>query len=251
MFNILKKNTLGATKTADIIEDSVYERLKPLGFCKFGRTLHRFVSGDISQVINFQIGPAKSGMNDRMWINIGIRVPECAERDLNTKELKKYYHEYECNIRSRLGETAGKGETEFFFKKSAEYLTKIIIAEIEKYVVPAFEVLNSRESILKYRKDFPNMDTFASAELDEVFIYLKLGNEDKAKELFENYYRKELEEYEHKKKHGQKVYLKKGQRIMAGESDITANKNGFYTVYAANNTHLKHLDELAKKFNLK
>ena len=49
------------TEIVDMIEKSVYARLKPLGFRKYGRTLHRFVSEDISQLINFQCGlPTKS-----------------------------------------------------------------------------------------------------------------------------------------------------------------------------------------------
>lgn len=41
------------TQRLDQIEASVYKRLKKEEFRKHGRTLHRFVSGDISQVINF------------------------------------------------------------------------------------------------------------------------------------------------------------------------------------------------------
>ena len=41
------------TQQIDYIESEVYKRIKPLGFRKHGRTLHRFVSGDISQVISF------------------------------------------------------------------------------------------------------------------------------------------------------------------------------------------------------
>lgn len=45
----------------DEIEAAVYAQLKPLGFRKYGRTLHRFVSGDLSQVIHFQCGFAVCG----------------------------------------------------------------------------------------------------------------------------------------------------------------------------------------------
>ncbi len=251
MFDIIKKNTLSSTETVDIIEKIVYEELKPLGFKKFGRTLHRFVSEDISQVIDFQVGLASQKMNDTMWVNIGIRVPECVERSIETIPSKKYYHEYECNIRSRLGAVSGKKETAFSLKKSPEYLAKIIIKEVKEFVIPAFDVLCSRESILKRRKEFPNMDTLGYIELDETMIYLKLGNVDKAKEIFEENYLKNLKEYEYKKENGEKVFLKTGQRIVAGQSDITAHKTGYYTVYSANDVHLKYLDELAIKLNLR
>ena len=50
--------TLDTTKVLDAIEKAVHTVVKPYGFRKHGRTLHRFVSGDISQVINFQLGQA-------------------------------------------------------------------------------------------------------------------------------------------------------------------------------------------------
>ena len=68
------------TQQIDYIESEVYKRIKPLGFRKHGRTLHRFVSGDISQVISFQCGQAYLDATHLMWVNIGIRIPECTER---------------------------------------------------------------------------------------------------------------------------------------------------------------------------
>ena len=104
MSPIFGKNNLSSTESVDIIEKIVYEYLKPLGFRKHGRTLHRFVDTDISQVVNFQNGCPSKGVYDILWVNIGIRVPECVERKFSIeKPLKKYYHEYECNIRTRLG----------------------------------------------------------------------------------------------------------------------------------------------------
>ena len=75
----------------DKIEKSVYLFLKPYGFTKHGRTLHRFVSGDISQVISFQLGPSHLGQTHLLYVNVGIRVPECMLRNFEPEpELKKY-----------------------------------------------------------------------------------------------------------------------------------------------------------------
>lgn len=54
----------------DEIEAAVYAQLKPLGFRKYGRTLHRFVSGDLSQVIHFQCGLPSAGPAQQMWVNL-------------------------------------------------------------------------------------------------------------------------------------------------------------------------------------
>ena len=57
------------TQQIDYIESEVYKRIKPLGFRKHGRTLHRFVSGDISQVISFQ--SMRSGISGRYAPDVG------------------------------------------------------------------------------------------------------------------------------------------------------------------------------------
>ncbi len=118
MFRVFKTNKLTSTESVDLIEKIVYEHLKPLGFRKHGRTLHRFVDGDISQVVNFQNGCPPKGVYDILWVNLGIRIPECAERKFSIEEpLKKYYHEYECNIRTRLGSLVDGKDTFYDLKK--------------------------------------------------------------------------------------------------------------------------------------
>lgn len=103
MLDFLKKKTeINTTQIVDEIEATVYEHIKPYGFKKHGRTLHRFVSEDISQVIHFQSGMPSHGMSGLLCVNLGIRIPECSERTFQPQaEKKKYYHEYECTIRSR------------------------------------------------------------------------------------------------------------------------------------------------------
>ena len=103
MFRLFDSGKLSSSESLDIIESTVYDFLKPFGFRKYGRTLHRYVDRDISQVVNFQNGCPAKGVYDILWVNLGIRVPECVERTFTpTAPLKKYYHEYECNIRTRL-----------------------------------------------------------------------------------------------------------------------------------------------------
>ena len=139
MFGFFKKASavVNVTETIDVIENAVYAELKPLGFRKYGRTLHRFVSGDISQVINFQ------NWSDSVCGNIGIRIPECAERTFHPETNRKYYREEECTIRSRLGVVSGKRETWYDLSKDPKKTGEKIIAEIKKKVIPAFGALKS------------------------------------------------------------------------------------------------------------
>ncbi len=248
-----KKSEINTTQTVDEIESAVYAHIKPYGFKKHGRTLHRFVSGDISQVIHFQSGMPARGMGGLLCVNLGIRIPECSERAFQVKnEKKKYYHEYECTIRSRLGIVSGKNETWYNLRKNTAKITDSIISETDKYVLPAYEVLNSREAILAHRKDYPLLDNMSSLILlEECMIYGHLGNIEKAKEFFELYYQSAVNEYNDLVKNGRKQYLKKGERVVFMGQDITAEKDGYVTLYGASHGHIDYLDNLAVSLGLR
>ena len=56
-------------------------------------------------------------------------------------------------MRSRLGTVSGKDETWYDLRKKTTRITDSIISEIDQYVLPVYEVLNSRETILAHRKN--------------------------------------------------------------------------------------------------
>lgn len=254
MFNFFKKQTkVNTTQIIDEIEDAVYVHIKPYGFKKHGRTLHRFVSGDISQIIHFQSGMPVHWMSGLLCVNLGIRIPECDEMTFHPSvEKKKYYHEYNCTIRSRLGTVSGKKETWYDLSKPIGKIIKSIIGEIDKYVLPAYEVLNSREGILAHRKDYPLLDNLCSSHtLDECMICGYVGDVEKAKELFELHYGSSVAEYNDQMLNGHKQYLKKGERVVYMGQDITADKDGYVTLYGASHAHIDYLDELARTLGLR
>ncbi|MBP3391248.1 MAG: DUF4304 domain-containing protein [Clostridia bacterium] len=231
----------------------MYTHIKSYGFKKHGRTLHRFVSEDISQVIHFQSGMSTHEMGGLFCVNLGIRIPECSERTFQPRaEKKKYYHVYECTIRSRLGIVSGKQETWYDLHKKTDKIIKSIIDEIDQYVLPAYEILNSREAILTHRKEYPLLDDMVHlVALEECMIYGYLGNIEKAKQLFEEYYQSAVEEYNDLVKNGRKQFLKKGERVVFMGQDITAEKDGYVTLYGANHGHIDYLDELAVSLGLR
>ncbi len=186
-------NKLTPVQTVDAIEKQVYEFLKPYGFKKFGRTLGRFVDGDIFQLVNFQIftpetinlqtGERKKGKTQRVAVNLGIRVPECAERCFAPEKNQKYYHDYECNIRKTL-------ENTYSLKKSPTKTAEKIIAELGD-VISLFETLCSRQAIFQNREKRIEFDEMHGdlAILDEAMIYGRIGETEKAAALFNEYYR--------------------------------------------------------------
>lgn len=254
MLDFLKKKTeITTTQIVDEIEAAVLEHVKPYGFKKHGRTLHRFVSQDISQVIHFQSGMPTDGMSGLLCVNLGIRIPECSEQTFQPQtEKKKYYHVYECTIRSRLGIVSGKKETWYDLHKKTDKIIKSIIDEIDQYVLPAYEILNSRDAILTHRREYPLLDNLVhSVVLEECMIFGHLGNIEKAKQLFEEYYQTAVKEYNDLVKNGHKQYLKKGERVVFMGQDITAEKDGYVTLYGANHGHIDYLDELAVSLGLR
>lgn len=253
------KNKLTSTESVDVIEKIVYEYMKPLGFRKHGRTLHRFVDGDISQVVNFQNGCPQKGFRDVLWVNIGIRIPECVECKFVVSEpLKKYYHEYECNIRIRLGQLADGSDTHYDLKKSPEKIGKDIVDKLKRLVIPVFEVLSSRDAILEARKDYAYFDDLNNGRIlfDEALIYGRKGDIDKASQCFNQYYENAVAEYEYNKEHGYQTYLRKGQQVTyhnekTGKTEtIIADKNGEVTLYSANYKRIEYLEKLADELGI-
>lgn len=210
-------------KVLDDIESFAYNALKGHGFRKYGRTLHRFVDGDISQVINFQLGQSYMGMNHLLFVNIGIRVPECMTRSFTPEEKpKKYFKEYECNIRSRLGRVEGREESCYDLRQPVEPIVADILRQIWDIVLPAFAVMNSRDAILTHRREYPDFDLLNNhlILLEETMIHGCRGDMERAVESFQLYYR-----------------LFAAGRL--AQTDPVAIRN-----------HMRYLDELAAKLEL-
>lgn len=253
-----KKENVSSAQAVDIIENKVYERFGALGFKKYGRTLHRFTDTDISQVINFQNGCPQKGISDTLWVNLGIRIPECAERRFVTEPLKRYYHEYECNIRTRLDSFIDDGNVGYSLKKSPEKTGEYILKRLTEDVLPVFEALGSRDGILSSRRRFPAFDDMYNhlILLDEAMIYGRKGDLLKAAELFNEYYKACLREYNDTLKYGRKVYLHKGERIVYHctktnkTETVTAPESGYVNIYNADSGHLEYLRGLAEQLDI-
>lgn len=259
MFSIFKRKIRDSAESVDQIQAIVWESLRPLGFRKYGRTFHRFVDGDISQVVHLQNGCPQKGVYGILWVNIGIRVPECAERKFDISEpTKQYYHEYECNIRTRLGHLADGKDTFYSLKKSPEKIGADIVARLKKYVLPIFKVLNSREAVLLHRADYPHFDDFENRRLllDAAMIYGRRGDLQKASEAFRAYYRKALDTYNADFESGIETYLRKGEKVVyrntkTGETQtVVADRDGYVTTYCADRGHVDYLENLAAQLGI-
>ncbi len=260
MFSFFRKNKLTSTESVDIIQKISYDYLKQFGFQKHGRTLHRFVDGDISQVIQFQNGCPSKGVFNVFWVNLGIRVPESFERKFTLSDpLKKYYHEYECNIRSSLGPNLNDSDSVYSLKKDPEKIGDDVLDKIIQHVLPVYDVLNCRQSILEHRREYPRFDEHSNhlITLEEAMIYGRKGDISTAEKLFNTYYQECLAEYNHDLEHGSQMFLCNGHSVTYHNAQtnqtetIKADKTGYITVFHAIRGHLDYLQELAKELNLK
>ena len=187
---MIKDPNINVTDRINIIENAVYSAIKQYGFRKHGRTLHRRVSGDISQSITFFCGQSYRKETHLMWVETGILVPECVERTFEPIELKKYYSTVPCNIRSSLGLIEGRKKDDIFdLRKDIAPYSKDITARVVNDVIPVFDVLSSREAILLHRREYPPFDIFNRhlILLEEAMIYGHMGDMKKAKETFIEY----------------------------------------------------------------
>lgn len=196
MFSIFGRHKGSSTEAVDTIQRIVYEYLKPLGFRKYGRTMQRLVDGDIAQVVHLQNGCAAKGVLGVLWVNLGIRVPECVEREfVPVQPRKKYYHEYECNIRCRLGCLVDGTDSYYDLKRRPEKIGRDIVARLRTYAMPIFDTLNNRDAILEHRAEYPLFDDFHHLiPLDAAMIWGRRGDMDKAAQCFNAYYRACLQE---------------------------------------------------------
>ena len=140
-----KQRQAEATRALEEVQSAMYAVLKPLGFRKHGRVFHRFVDGDISQVVELQRGQAYLEQTHLLWVSVGIRVPECQLRTFAPEEnAKKYYHEWECSLRYALGEKSKRQSGAYDLRKPLEPIIEDILGRLQTSALPALEALSSR-----------------------------------------------------------------------------------------------------------
>ena len=258
MFSFFNQNKLSTTETVDAIQRIVHEYLKPLGFRRHGRVMHRFVDGDISHVVELQNGCPQKGITGVLWVNLGIRVPECVERTFTPSEPKKYYHDYDCSIRVELSEYVYGKSQPYDLRTRPETIGGDIVERLEMHIMPVFDALNSREAILAHRREHERFDSLNHhlIELEEAMIYGRAGDRERAEEVFLRYYLRCLEKYRHELEHGRPTYLRRFERVTYKNTStgkietVEARENGYVTLYNASDGHLRVLRELAGKLGI-
>ena len=180
----------------DIVEQDVFAKLKSLGFKKNGRTFNRRLDDGIIQVINLQSGQHPiaqgyeiPGLRENLYgkfvVNLGVCVESLYKFQAPT-ENKKYYKEYECQIRSRLGALLTGQDYWWKITDSNRKITEEIIDGLETKGFEWFSGVDTKAKVISNYGKLP-YDASPRAKLD-IALVVWFDDKDKGSELFKDYY---------------------------------------------------------------
>ena len=180
----------------DIVEKKVFSKMKPLGFKKNGRTFNRRLDDGIIQVINFQSGQypltdnyeipeLRENLYGKFVVNMGVCVENLFKFQFPT-ENKKFYKEYECQIRARLG-TLLTGQ-DYWWKITDDNtkITEEIIEGLETIGFDWFAGVDTKEKIITNLGNLP-YDRSPRVKLD-IALIVWFDNKEKGEKLITEYY---------------------------------------------------------------
>lgn len=131
----------------DILQNEIFQFLKPLGFKKKGRTFNRQTEDGIYQVINIQSGQYYSILYGSFTINLGIMVKEIYELEISNTP-KDFYLEYECQIRERLSNLTNQKDFWWPISDKIENTAKEINEGLNSTGIEWLNALETREKIV-------------------------------------------------------------------------------------------------------
>ena len=187
---VKKTDEIQKLVTAEVLSD----------YLRKGRLFNKR-AGDVVSVIEFRIGRKYNDEDYMLSVIMGIYIPQPATWSFNgIIENDKFYHEYECLIRTSIDHLQNiysfKGYNDKFFDLNRESI-KDITAEIcnvltAKYF-PGVEKLNTIEKMLKNSKKIVGELCEKSwwsinFELGYIFLYAAVGNMPKFTSEFQEYY---------------------------------------------------------------
>jgi len=180
----------------DLIENDVFMKLKPLGFQKKGRTFNRRLDDGIIQVVNFQSGQYPLGQNyeipglrenlyGKFTVNLGVCIESLYKFQYPTIP-KKFYQEYHCQIRIRLGALLTGKDYWWSLSDNNAIITKEIIDGLETKGFEWFAGVETKEKIIS-NNGHSSYCFSGSAKLDTALI-VWFDDKEKGAELFKEYY---------------------------------------------------------------
>ncbi|MDE2408036.1 MAG: DUF4304 domain-containing protein [Xanthomonadaceae bacterium] len=137
--------------------------LKAQGFTRAGHDFHR-MRGDLIDVVNFLSSVAERRREGRLTINVGIYSQRTNEALLRKPQPRP--HEYDCALRSRIGELLPSGIDKWWTvdpeTDSAKLATELSIA-VELAGLPWLEGIEDLPALSAQLAGTPSLEAAASA----------------------------------------------------------------------------------------
>jgi len=170
------------------IQDIISARLKPLGFRKKGRSYNRIVADGIVQVIGLQSGMFPIGdsivpgprenLYGKFTVNLGVYLPCIPDPDKLHVGLR-FFAEYHCRIRSRLGNLINDGSDVWWaIEPPFNVVGGLVAGLIEAKGIPFLNDFGSYERTVAFyeRNSKLPFNTDGASALTAAFVYKAIGD---------------------------------------------------------------------------
>jgi hypothetical protein len=184
-----------AMQAMDELQAGVRPFLKELGFRARWRAFNRPTTDGLTQVIEFQLGrfdpPGahyvgfRQNFYGKFTVNVGVYVPEVHKYTYAGGGDLSFVHEYDCDIRARLGNLAPERRDIWwsFEAGNASELAAEIFRRLERDALPFLAQFETRDALLKRLLNEPSTPFASRPRIVCSIILATRGQRDKAKSL--------------------------------------------------------------------
>ena len=142
----------------DRVQAAIQPLLKSLGFRVRGRTFNRTTQDGLTQVVNMQLGASdppgtsyipglRENLHGLFTVNLGVYVPEVA-RLRPGRASSSWIQEYDCCVRSRLGEACGESRDLWWPARFDDGVVTDLRERLHVGGLPFLERFGTRDRIL-------------------------------------------------------------------------------------------------------
>ncbi len=183
------------TQAMDELQASVRPFLKELGFRARWRAFNRLTSDGLTQVIEFQLGrfdpPGthyvgfRRNVYGRFTVNVGVYVPEVHKYTLPGGGERSFVHEYDCDIRQRLGNLGPEHRDIWWDLEEVNVHDQAaeVFRRLERGAFPFFAQFENRDALLNQLMQEPANPFTCRPRIVCAIICAIRGQRDEAKSL--------------------------------------------------------------------
>ena len=169
----------------DNVQAAVWDYLKPLGYCKRGRTFNRIASGGNRLAINLQQGMYAKSKYGQLAINLGIFIP-CVYLVERGEETPPFCSEPECHVRERLGVLVHGGRDVWLdLSSDLEVIAETLIDDLMRVGLPFLDGFSSLSDVANHFDEHASLPglTAARGKVIAAIVNQELGRSELAQTL--------------------------------------------------------------------